>query len=149
MLQAIASIEEKALETGLDQLVGAELLYQRGRRPRARYMFKHALVQDAAYHSLLKRTRQFYHRQVADLLESRHPEVVQGQPELLAHHYSKAEDDRKALQYFSMVAERAAAKSAHAEAVAAIESARAHAERLPPDERDRHVLTLVTRQAHS
>jgi class 3 adenylate cyclase/tetratricopeptide (TPR) repeat protein len=149
MLQAIASIEEKTLETGLDQLVGAELLYQRGRRPRARYMFKHALVQDAAYHSLLKRTRQFYHRQVADLLESRHPEVVQAQPELLAHHYSKAEDDRKALRYFFMVAERAAAKSAHAEAVAALESARKHAERLPAGECDREVLILVIRQAHS
>src|SRR4029078_9014998 len=93
MLQSIAAIEEKKLENGLDQLVDAELLYQRGRRPRARYMFKHALVQDAAYQSLLKRTRQFYHRQVAALLESRHPDLVQTQPELLAHHYSKAGDN--------------------------------------------------------
>jgi class 3 adenylate cyclase/tetratricopeptide (TPR) repeat protein len=149
MLQAIGSIEEKTLESGLDQLVGAELLYQRGRRPRARYTFKHALVQDAAYHSLLKRTRQFYHRQVAGLLESRYPEIVQTQPELLAHHYSKADDDDKALHYFLTVAEQSAAKSAHAEAVTAIEQARQHAERLPPDRRDREVLTLITRQAHS
>jgi len=148
-LQAIASIEEKTLENGLDRLVDAELLYQRGRRPRARYMFKHALVQDAAYHSLLKRTRQFYHRQVAALLESRHPETVQTQPELLAHHYSRAEDDDKALHYFLAHADMSAARYAHAEAVAALEDARRHAELLSPESRDRQVLSLLIREAQS
>ena len=149
MLQAIGSLDAGALEKGLDQLVHAELLYQRGRRPRARYTFKHALVQDAAYQSLLKRTRQFYHRQVANLLESRYPEVVQSQPELVAHHYSKAEDDEKALKYFTAMAEKSAAMSAHAEAVSALEDARRHAERLPADVRDGAVLVLAVRQAQS
>ncbi len=74
MVLGIGSIEESVLQAGLAQLVDAELLYQRGRPPRASYVFKHALVQDAAYQSLLKRTRQNYHTQVADMLESRFPE---------------------------------------------------------------------------
>ena len=149
MLLAIASLDEGALEKGLDQLVHAELLYQRGRRPHARYMFKHALVQDAAYQSLLKRTRQFYHRQVANLLETQYPELVQSQPELLAYHYSRADEDRKALDYFIAMAEKSSAMSAHAETIAALEDARRHAERLPESERQSRVLRLVVRQAHS
>ena len=90
MVQAIASIEETTLQNGLNQLVAAELLYQRGRPPRAKYIFKHALVQDVAYQSLLKRTRQQYHQRVAELLETRFPEIVQTQPELVAHHYTEA-----------------------------------------------------------
>lgn len=149
MLQAIASLEESTLQDGLDQLVDAELLYQRGRRPRARYIFKHALVQDAAYQSLLKRTRQYYHRQVAGLLESKYPDIVLAQPELVAHHYSRGEDDEKAIHYLMNFAEKAAGSYAHAEAVAAIGEAHIHAERLPEGERDRRVLTLAVRQAPS
>jgi class 3 adenylate cyclase/tetratricopeptide (TPR) repeat protein len=149
MLQAIASLDTAALENGLHQLVNSELLYQRGRGLHARYVFKHALVQDAAYHSLLKRTRQFYHHQIADLLETRHPEIVRTQPELLAHHYSRAEDDEKALHYFAAIAEKSAAIYAHAEAVVALEDARRHADRLSGDNRDSEVLALVVRQVHS
>jgi tetratricopeptide (TPR) repeat protein len=123
------------------------LLYQRGRRPRARYTFKHALVQDAAYQSLLKRTRQFYHRQVAELLEKRHPEIARTQPELLAHHYSRAEDDQTALHYFLLHAEKSAARYAHAEAVAAIEEARRHTASLPDS--DHKIVGLAIRQAES
>jgi len=64
MISALAGIEEEMLQSGLGQLVVDELLYQRGRPPRSRYLFKHALIQDAAYQSLLKRTRQQYHQQV-------------------------------------------------------------------------------------
>src|SRR4030095_7654941 len=63
LLQAIAPLDEETLQAGLAQLVGAELLYQRGRPPRARYLFKHALIRDAAYASLLKSTRQHVHQQ--------------------------------------------------------------------------------------
>jgi predicted ATPase len=70
MLRSIATLEEPVLRDGLGRLVEAELLYQRGRLPRSRYIFKHALIQDAAYQSLLRRTRQHYHHQVAKLLES-------------------------------------------------------------------------------
>src|SRR5262245_6665197 len=77
MLQALATQDEATVQAGLAQLVGAELLYQRGRPPRARYMFKHALIQDAAYASLLRSTRQRVHQQIAHLCETRFPEVVE------------------------------------------------------------------------
>ena len=112
MVQAIASLEETTLQEGLDQLVDAELLYQRGRRPRAKYIFKHALVQDAAYQSLLKRTRQLYHRQVAELLENRFPEIVQTQPELVAHHYTEAGVVEQAIVYWQRAGRRALERSA-------------------------------------
>jgi predicted ATPase len=149
MLQAITTLEESALHRGLDQLVDAELLYQRGRRPRAKYIFKHALVHDAAYHSLLKRTRNYYHRQVAELLEHRYPDVVASQPELLAYHYSRAEDDERSIDYLTRAAEKAAAGYAHAEAIAAFEEARRHAERLPQAQQDTLILSLAVRQAQS
>jgi class 3 adenylate cyclase len=90
LIQAISSQEEDMLQTGLSQLVEAELLYQRGRPPRARYVFKHALIQDTAYASLLRGTRQRVHQQIAQLLEGRFPETVETQPELVAHHYTEA-----------------------------------------------------------
>jgi class 3 adenylate cyclase len=90
MLQAVSPQDEETLQAGLTHLVAAELLYQRGRPPRARYLFKHALIQDAAYASLLRSTRQQMHQQVARLLEERFPETAETQPELLAHHYTAA-----------------------------------------------------------
>src|SRR5712692_3036595 len=76
LLQAIAPQDEETLQAGLAQLVAAELLYQRGRPPRARYLFKHALIQDAAYASLLKSTRQHVHQQVAQAIETQFPATV-------------------------------------------------------------------------
>lgn len=149
MLQAIASLDESILERGLDQLVEAELLYQRGRRPRARYTFKHALVQDAAYQSLLKKTRQFYHRQVATLLETSYPEIAISQPELLAHHYTRAEEDEKAARCYEAIAERSAAMYAHAEAIAAFEEARTHVARIGGPGHDNKILALLVRQSQS
>ena len=73
LLAAIAPQDDTALQEGLAQLVAAELLYQRGRPPRARYIFKHALIQDAAYASLLKSTRQHVHQQIAQVFEARFP----------------------------------------------------------------------------
>jgi class 3 adenylate cyclase len=90
MISALAGIEEPMLQSGLGQLVVDELLYQRGRPPRSRYLFKHALIQDAAYQSLLKRTRQQHHQRAAKLLEDRFPAVASTQPELVAHHYTQA-----------------------------------------------------------
>ena len=90
MLRAITALDEPRLRDVLGRLVEAELLYQRGRPPRSRYMFKHALIQDAAYQSLVRRTRQQYHRQVAELLESSFADTVEASPELVAHHYTEA-----------------------------------------------------------
>src|SRR5262249_54490313 len=75
----------------LRRLVEAELLYPRGLPPRATYLFKHALIRDAAYESLLKRTRQQYHQQIAGALEEQFPETVAAQPELLAYHFTLSE----------------------------------------------------------
>ena len=100
MISALAGIEEEMLQSGLGQLVVDELLYQRGRPPRSRYLFKHALIQDAAYQSLLKRTRQQYHQQVAKLLEDRFPEAASTQPELVAHHYTEANCPAQAIAYW-------------------------------------------------
>ena len=118
MISALAGIEEDMLQSGLGQLVVDELLYQRGRPPRSRYLFKHALIQDAAYQSLLKRTRQQYHRQVATLLEDRFPEVASTQPELLAHHYTEANCPPQAIAYWHKAGGAAARKSANLEAIA-------------------------------
>ena len=71
-----------ALQHSLQQLVDAELLYQRGLPPQATYLFKHALIQDTAYQSLLKSTRQQYHQQIAQVLEEQFPDTKETQPEL-------------------------------------------------------------------
>jgi tetratricopeptide (TPR) repeat protein len=105
------------LQSGLGQLVVDELLYQRGRPPRSRYLFKHALIQDAAYQSLLKRTRQQYHQQAAKLLEDRFPEVASTQPELVAHHYTEANCPAQAIAYWLKAGSAAASKWANLEAI--------------------------------
>jgi predicted ATPase len=117
MLHAVGVIEEGALRDGLDQLVDAELLYQRGRPPHAKYMFKHALIQDAAYQSLLKRTRQHYHTEVAALLSDRFADTVDANPEILAHHYSEAGDNGQAVNYSLRAGQLAMQRSANHEAI--------------------------------
>ena len=117
MLRALAAVEESTLQDRLEQLVGAELLYQRGRPPRARYIFKHALIQDAAYGSLLKRTRQQYHQQIAQMLEAEFPGTVEAEPELVAHHYTEAGLNELAVGYWLQAGKRAAQRSAYQEAI--------------------------------
>ena len=117
MLCFLAPHEESVVQDGLGQLVEDELLYQRGRPPRSKYIFKHALIQDAAYQSLLKRTRQQYHQQVARLLEERFPETVAAQPELVAHHYREAGCTEEAVAYSEKAGQIALGRSANVEAV--------------------------------
>ena len=117
MLRYLAPLEEPVLQNGLGQLVENEILYQRGRPPRSRYIFKHALIQDAAYQSLLKRTRQQYHRQVAALMEERFPETVEAHPELVAHHYMEAGCNEEAVAYYQKAGQIALGRSANVEAV--------------------------------
>src|SRR5262249_24982003 len=90
LLQAVAQLNDRTLQEELHRLVEAELLYQRGVPPQATYVFKHALIQDASYESLLKSTRQQYHQQIAQVLESQFPEIAEAQPELIAHHCMEA-----------------------------------------------------------
>src|SRR5262249_33732906 len=90
VVQAVTPLDTAALQGALAQLVEAELVVQRGLPPQATYTFKHALIQDAAYQSLLKSTRQQYHQRIAQVLEAHFPETAATQPELLVHHYSEA-----------------------------------------------------------
>ena len=117
LIQALVPLDEATLQARLGQLVAAELLYQRGRPPRATYMFKHALIQDAAYASLLKSTRQQVHQQVAQVLEAQFPETAATQPELVAHHYTEAGCPAQAIPYWRRAGQQAAQRSAHQEAI--------------------------------
>src|SRR5207249_12173387 len=111
-------LDEVTLQDGLRQLVEAELVYQRGVPPQATYTFKHALIQDAAYQSLLHSTRQQYHQRLAQVLAEQFPETAEMQPELLAHHYTEAGLSAPAVAYWQRAGQRAVQRSAHVEAVA-------------------------------
>ncbi|MDH3598070.1 MAG: tetratricopeptide repeat protein, partial [Candidatus Tectomicrobia bacterium] len=119
MLQTISLQDDETLQAGLAQLVEAELLYQRGRPPRARYIFKHALIQDAAYASLLRSTRQHLHQRVAQRIEALFADRLEAYYGLLAHHYGAAEDLEKAMSYHRRAA-------AAAQQVYAVEEALEH-----------------------
>jgi class 3 adenylate cyclase/predicted ATPase len=117
LLQAVSPWDEGTLQRGLHRLVAAEFLYQQGLPPQATYRFKHALIQDAAYQSLLKSTRQQYHQRIAAVLEERFPEIVETQPEWLAHHYTEAGLAEHAIPYWQRAGEHARERSAPLEAI--------------------------------
>jgi class 3 adenylate cyclase/predicted ATPase len=117
LLRAVAPIDELELWRGLVQLVRAELLYQRGALPQATYLFKHALIQEAAYQSLLRSTRQQYHQRIAQVLVAQFPETTATQPELLARHYTEAGLAEQAIGYWQKAGQHANARSAHVEAI--------------------------------
>jgi predicted ATPase len=117
VIQALSSQDDETLQAGLSQLVEAEMLYQRGRPPRSRYIFKHALIQDAAYGSLLNSTRQRVHQQIAELWETRFAGIVETQPELVAHHYTEAGCHEPAIDYWQRAGQRAAQRAANPEAI--------------------------------
>jgi class 3 adenylate cyclase/predicted ATPase len=117
LLRAVLPLEEAALQAHLTALVQAELLYQRGLLPHTTYIFKHALIQEAAHQSLLKSTRQQYHQQIAQILEERFPETKETQPELLAHHYTEAGFVGQAIPYWQRAGQRASQRSANVEAI--------------------------------
>ncbi len=117
LLQAVSPWDEGTLRRGLQQLVEAEFLYQQGLPPQATFLFKHALIQDAAYQSLLKSTRQQYHQHIAQVLEARFPEICEMQPELLAHHSTEAGLYAQAIDYWQKAGQRAIERSANLEAI--------------------------------
>jgi predicted ATPase len=118
LLAAVSPLDASVLQHGLAQLVDAELLYQRGHLPQAQYIFKHALIRDAAYQSLLRSTRQQYHQQIAQVIEARLPGICETQPELLPHHYTEAGLSAHAIPYWQRAGEHSNARSAYVEAVA-------------------------------
>jgi len=117
LLQAVSQLDETTLQRALEQLVQAELLYQQGVPPQATYLFKHALIQDTAYQSLLKSTRQQYHQRIAQVLEEQFLETAETRPELLAQHYTEAGLPEQAIPYWQRAGQHASDRSAHLEAI--------------------------------
>jgi len=117
LVHAVSRLDESALQQGLHQLVEAELVYQRGLPPHATYIFKHALIQDTAYQSLLKSKRQQLHQQIAHVLVERFPQTVETQPELLAHHYTEAGLKEEAIPYWQKAGQSSVSRSANLEAI--------------------------------
>jgi predicted ATPase/class 3 adenylate cyclase len=117
LIESLAQRANSALAAALVRLTDAGLLFCRGEPPDATYTFKHALVQDAAYQSLLRATRRHYHAEIARLFERERPQVAETEPELVAHHYTEAGDFERALRYWHQAGRRAARRSANAEAI--------------------------------
>jgi class 3 adenylate cyclase/tetratricopeptide (TPR) repeat protein len=125
------------LDTALGRLTDAGLLLRRGSSPQSSYLFKHALVQDAAYSTLLRRRRQQLHGRIAAALEQTFADFVERQPELLAHHLTGAGDSGRAAAQWFKAGQHAAAHSAHVEAIAHLERGLALLPSLPENaERD-------------
>jgi class 3 adenylate cyclase/tetratricopeptide (TPR) repeat protein len=115
---SVGELSEERLQEALQRLVDAGLVFQRGAPPAAEYLFKHALVQDTAYGTLLRRKRQQLHARIAEALETYSPELIDNQPELFAQHYAKAGLVEKSIAYWGKAGRRSAARSAMAEAAA-------------------------------
>jgi len=144
LLQAVSTLDGATLREALERLVEAELLYQQGQPPQATYTFKHALIQDVAYQTLLRSTRQRYHQQIAHVLEARFPDLREAQPELLARHYTEAGLGAQAIGYWQRAGEHALARSAHLEAVSHIKKGLEVCRALPDTpERIKQELTLL------
>jgi class 3 adenylate cyclase/predicted ATPase len=131
LIAAVSGEPESDLNDALQQLVASELVYRRGMPPDAVYSFKHALVQDAAYSTLLRSARQQLHTRIAKTLEERFPETADTQPELVAHHFAEAGRAEQAIAYWRRAGKRASERSAHVEAVAHLSKGLALIETLP------------------
>lgn len=145
MVQAVAALDDETLKEELNRLVSAGLLYRRGLLSRARYIFKHALIQEALHQSLLKRQRKHFHLVVAKVLEERFPEIRQTQPELLAHHYTEAGAPEQAIDYWIEAGQQAGRRSANLEALGHAGRGLEVLAALPEGaERDRRALLIET-----
>ena len=131
LLHAVHAVPEAELEGALAKLADAELLYVRGFAPESTYLFKHALVQDVAYGSLLKAQRRAMHARVAKVLVDQFPDLSEAKPELLAHHHTEAGEAAAAASAWERAGERAIARGAHGEGVGHIRRAIAVLATLP------------------
>jgi class 3 adenylate cyclase/tetratricopeptide (TPR) repeat protein len=145
LVHALSPMSEAQLTEALDKLVGSELVFRRGTPPNATYIFKHALVQDAAYESLLKGKRQALHAQIAQVIEQRLPSKADSEPELIAHHYTEAGMAQTAIPYWQKAGELAQKHVALQEAIQHYERGLALTLALPPSPtRERFELQLRT-----
>src|SRR5262249_39590900 len=130
LLALVTRKPDAELEAALDRLVAAGLLFRQGLSPQATYLFKHALLRDVAYGSLLRGQRQALHSRIADVLAEHFPITVEAEPEVLAHHYREASMADAASTCFERAGDRAAARSAYIEATAHFRAAIEEADRL-------------------
>ena len=121
LLALVSDLDRPDLERGLHELVDAGLLLERGSGPTARFSFKHALVQEAAYGGLLRGRRRQLHAAIAAALEEHFPSIAQTEPELLAHHLTGADSHERAVAYWKRAGEQALRRSANLEAIAHLE----------------------------
>jgi predicted ATPase/class 3 adenylate cyclase len=132
LLAAVADLDEASLDRLLDQLIDGEFILRKGIGRKARYIFKHALIQDAAYESLLKSKRREYHGRIAAALEQQFPELCASQPELLALHFGEAAQYEPAVRYGLAAGQHAARRSANTEAVYYLERCLGALHEVPP-----------------
>jgi tetratricopeptide (TPR) repeat protein len=143
LLAAVVSLPEADLVAALDRLIAAELIFRRGIPPVSSYIFKHALVRDAAYQSLLRKHRQELHANIAAALERGFPHTLETRPELVARHFDEARLFEKAVGYWLRAGRLAAARSANVEAIAHLRSGLVSLAALPSGEpRSRLELSL-------
>ena len=143
LLAAVADRSEPELQAALDRLVSSELVFRRGTPPEATYSFKHALVQDAAYGTLLKSRRQQLHARIAKVLGEQFPETAEAEPELLAYHCTQAGLPAEAAAYWHSAGQRSLKSSATSEAAAQLTRGLEVLSSLPEGaERDRLELNL-------
>src|SRR5262249_28991407 len=133
LLAAVVRKPEPELQSALDCLNQAGLLFRQGVPPHANYLFKHALVQDAAYGTMLRSRRQHLHGEIASTIEEAFPEIVEMQPEILARHCAEAGWGEKARNYWRTAGEQAVRRASNREAIGHFRQALALNEKLPPD----------------
>src|SRR5215813_11982989 len=133
LLASVVRQPETELSSALDRLIAAGLLFRRAMPPHATYLFKHALVQDAAYGTLLRETRRQLHGRIAKALEDHFPGTVETQPELIAHHCAQAGLNRKAIEYLGFAGQRAIERSSNPEAIGHLKRALEMLHSLPAD----------------
>lgn len=145
LLSQAASLEETELAKDLERLLQSEIILRRGLPSNASFFFKHALIQQAAYESILSRDARQLHGRIAQALESAFPDLAERQPEVTAFHFTRAGLTEKAIDYWQRAAERSIRNSAHVEAVAHLTTALDLLVTLPESrERDRREMRLRT-----
>jgi class 3 adenylate cyclase/tetratricopeptide (TPR) repeat protein len=133
LLAAVARKPDPELQSALDRLAAAGLLFRQGVSPHASYLFKHALVQDAAYGTLLRSHRQRLHGRIVTTMEAEFPEIIEMQPEILARHSAEAGLDEKAIKYWRLAGEQAVRRASNREAIGHFHQALALSEKQPPN----------------
>jgi tetratricopeptide (TPR) repeat protein len=146
LLAAIADMDEAALRRELARLIEAEIVFARGEPPAATYVFKHALIEETAYHSLLKHTRQQLHARVVEVLNELFPERVESEPEVVARHCDQAGLAAQAIGHYQRAGERATQRSANEEAIGHLRRAVDLVANLP-ETRERHRMELGLQMA--